>query len=81
MPFTWPLTTSGDGAASSMALYAQIAADGDTATAGCVMSLSQMQAMYLLGRDLNWNNALNEVWDYAASGWLRDPTNFNVIIW
>jgi len=77
MSITWPLTTGGDGAASSMAIYAQMTGG----TAKCVMSLSQMQAQYLLGRDLDWNNGQSRMWDYSNKGWLRDPTTFNVIGW
>ncbi len=82
MPITWPLTTGGDGAASAMAIYAGITeSDDGKSTARCVMNLSQMQAMYLLGRDLDWNNDQNQLWDYTANGWLRDTSKYNVITW
>ena len=81
MSITWPLTTGGDGAASSMAIYAQVTGSGGSVTAGCVTDLSQMQAMYLLGRDLDWNNDESQLWDFTSNGWLRDPSSFNVITW
>lgn len=37
----WPLTSGGDGAASGLAIYG----DMNGGTPGCVMSMSQMQAM------------------------------------
>lgn len=77
----WPLTTGGDGAASSLAIYGKITGGVSGATAGCVMGLSQMQAQYLLGRTLEWNNDLNELWDHTQNGFLRDPTSFDVITW
>lgn len=81
MSISWPLSNAGIGAASSMAVYAQVAESNGKATSGCVVNLSQMQAMYLLGRDLNWNNDHNKVWDYTAGGWLRDPQGFNELTW
>jgi len=81
MSLPWPVTNGGDGASSSMAVYAQVTPNGGVATAGCVMGLSQMQSMYLLGRTLDWNNGQSQMWDYNAQGWLRDPTTFNVITW
>jgi hypothetical protein len=58
-----------------MAVYANF--DGNSP--GCVMGLSQMQAMYLLGRDLEWRS--DGIYDSGESGLVRDPTNFNVITW
>jgi len=43
------------------------------------MALSQMQAMYLLGRGLEWQSG--GLWDSGENGLVRDPENFNVIIW
>jgi len=58
-----------------MAIYANF--NGDSP--GCVMPLSQMQAMYLLGRGLEWRN--DGIFDAAEDGLIRDPENFNVITW
>ena len=71
----WPLTSNGNGAASSMAIYANF----DGGSPGCVMALSQMQAMYLLGRQLEWRS--DGLWDNSAQGLVRDPDSFNVITW
>ena len=81
MTIDWPLSASGDGASSALAIYAQVTGTGDSATAGCVMSLTQMQAMYLLGRKLNWDDSVGEVWDYTAGGYLVDPETYQTIQW
>ncbi|ORY34681.1 hypothetical protein BCR39DRAFT_556195 [Naematelia encephala] len=81
----WPLTSGGDGSASSIAIYGQITSDSGsspaTAQAGCVMTLSQMQAMYLLGRTLEWaKTEPNELYDDTAGGVLLDPTTYQPIM-
>ena len=43
------------------------------------MGLSQMQAMYLLGKNLEWR--ADGIYDGAEDGLIRDPVNFNVINW
>ena len=43
------------------------------------MALSQMQAMYLLGRQLEWRS--DGLWDNSEQGLVRDPDSFNVITW
>ncbi len=78
---SWPFSPNGDGAASSLAVYAQLTGNGNTATAGCVMSLSEMQVMYILGRSLKWDNTLDEMYDNTAGGYLVDPTSFLPITW
>lgn len=72
---TWPLSSGGNGAASNMAIYANI----NNGSPGCVMALSQMQAMYLLGRSLEWR--ADGLWDNGEQGLIRDPTSFSVITW
>ena len=71
------MSSGGDGSSSSMAIYGQSAGT----SAGCVMSLSQMQAMYLLGRALKWDNQQNELWDETAAGYVSDPKSFAVVTW
>jgi hypothetical protein len=78
---SWPLTTSGDGASSSLAIYGELTSTTGGVKAGCVTSLSQMQAMYLLGRSLEWRNDVEEVYDNTAGGFLLDPTTYNEIPW
>jgi hypothetical protein len=73
----WPLTDAGDGAASSLAIYSQISGK----TPGCVLSLSQMQAMYLLGRDLEWRMDVNQMYDNTQGGFIVDPTSFEPVTW
>ncbi|AGV14536.1 cell wall surface anchor protein, variant [Cryptococcus neoformans var. grubii H99] len=75
----WPLTTSGDGASSSIAIYAHTAATDGGVSVGCVMGLSQMQAMYLLGRDLRWGDSAGTLYDNTAGGNLLDPTTYATI--
>jgi len=58
-----------------MAIYANF----DGGSPGCVMALSQMQAMYLLGRQLEWRS--DGLWDNSEQGLVRDPDSFNVITW
>ncbi|KAE8541702.1 hypothetical protein D1P53_001873 [Cryptococcus gattii VGV] len=76
----WPLTTNGDGASSSIAIYAHTTATDGGVSVGCVMGLSQMQAMYLLGRDLTWNDSAGTLYDNTAGGNLLDPTTYATII-
>ncbi|KAK1928023.1 hypothetical protein DB88DRAFT_480097 [Papiliotrema laurentii] len=71
----WPLTSGGNGAASSLAIYAGFQGSAP----GCMMPLSQMQAMYILGRMLEWR--ADGIWDSTANGLLRDPTSFEVLTW
>lgn len=73
----WPLSSAGDGAASSMAIYAGMKGGAP----GCVTSLSQMQAMYLLGRDLEWRDDKSELYDNTSDGFLLDPVTFQQIPW
>jgi hypothetical protein len=65
MSFEWPLASAGDGAASSIAFYGKVNSTGGGSAADCVIPLStlvsftllirdQQQAMYLLGRSLEW---------------------------
>lgn len=77
----WPLTTNGDGASSSIAIYAHTTATDGGVSVGCVMGLSQMQAMYLLGRDLTWNDSAGTLYDNTAGGNLLDPTTYATITW
>ena len=77
----WPLTTSGDGSSSDMVFYAQLSTSGSTTTPGCVLTLTQMQAMYCLGRSLQWKSDVNEVYDNTAGGILVDPTSYQPIVW
>jgi hypothetical protein len=79
---SWPLTSSGDGASSSLAVYAELtSAEQGGVTAGCVTDLSQMQAMYLLGRSLEWRNDKEQVYDNTAGGYLLDSTSYQPILW
>ena len=78
---SWPLTSSGDGSSSGMAIYGQLTTSGNTAQAGCVYVLDQMQAMYLLGRNLQWRNNVSEAYDNTAGGVLVDPTTFQPLTW
>lgn len=71
----WPLTNNGNGAGSSMAFYGNI----KNGKPSCVMSLSQMQAMYLLGRDLEWRGS--ELWDNTQGGPVSDPSSFQPLGW
>ena len=74
----WPLSSGGDGASSSLAIYASIT--GGTSP-GCVTHLTQMQAMYLLGRSLEWREADNQLFDNTAGGFIVDPTSYQPIVW
>lgn len=77
----WPLSTDGDGAGSSLAIYADLPVGDGTTHPGCVMVLTQMQVAYLLGRELQWNTNLGQVWDFTGGGFLLDPAEFNTMTW
>lgn len=72
----WPLTSDGDGAASGLAIYGDV----NGGSPGCVMAMSQMQAMYLLGRNVEWRGG-NQLWDNTASGYISDPSTFQPVSW
>ncbi|WWC73669.1 uncharacterized protein I206_107641 [Kwoniella pini CBS 10737] len=59
---SWPMSSEGDGAASSVGVYAGII----HGKPNCVMSLSQMTAMYMLGRSLSWDEGGTL---YDENGW------------
>ena len=77
----WPFTTAGDGSSSGMLFYSQLSTSGSSSTPGCVLSLSQMQAMYCLGRDLEFRGDAQDIYDNTAGGFLMDPTSFQPIVW
>jgi hypothetical protein len=78
----WPLSSDGDGAESSLAIFGDLpGGDGDTSRPGCIMKLSQMQVAYLLGRDLQWDSSVGEVWDFTGVGTLLDPLSFAIMKW
>ena len=43
------------------------------------MALSQMQAMYLLGRSLEWRSG--GLWDNTESGFVLDPDSYAQLTW
>lgn len=77
----WPLSTDGDGAGSSLAIYGQIPVGDGRTHPRCVMVLSQMQVAYLLGRELQFNNNLDQIWDFTGSGFLLDPESWSTMAW
>lgn len=40
-----------------------------------------MQAMYLLGRDLEWRMDVNQMYDNTQGGFIVDPTSFEPVTW
>lgn len=78
---TWPISTDGDGAASSLAIYADIPLGDGTVKPGCAMILSQKQVAYILGRDLLWNSNLGQVWDFTGDGFLLEPVDYATMTW
>ena len=78
---SWPLSTDGDGAGSSLAIYADLPVGDGTTHPKCVMVLSQMQVAYLLGRELQWNTNLGQVWDFTDGGFLLEPVEYHTMTW
>lgn len=79
----WPISADGDGAASDIAIYGNLpGGDGDTWKPGCVMTVTQQQVSYLLGRDLQWVSDLGKIYDWVGKGYLLDTeTNYGQMIW
>jgi hypothetical protein len=72
----------GDAAESSLAVYGDLpGGEDDPMRPGCVMLLSQMQVAYILGRDLQWNSTLGQMFDYTGGGYMLDPQSFGTMIW
>ncbi|WVF68235.1 hypothetical protein IAT40_003000 [Kwoniella sp. CBS 6097] len=64
----WPLSEGGDGASSSIGIYGQL----NGGSPGCVINMSQMQAMFILGRNLTWEGN-GTLYDETAGVTLVDP--------
>ncbi|WVO14331.1 hypothetical protein L204_101963 [Cryptococcus depauperatus] len=75
----WPISSAGDGSSSSIAVYAKTSATEGGVSIGCVLSMSQMQAMYLLGRDLKWDDSTGTLYDNTAGGKVSDPTTYQPV--
>ncbi|OCF42649.1 hypothetical protein I317_03508 [Kwoniella heveanensis CBS 569] len=69
----WPLSEGGDGASSSIGIYAQF----NGGSPGCVISMSQMQAMFILGRNLTWQTD-GTLYDETAGETLVDPVTSKI---
>lgn len=78
----WPLTDKEDGDASSLAIYGQISEK--TGQPECVMYLSQMQVVYILGRSLEWRSRAGggaRIWDDIDHGFLVEPGTTRILEW
>ncbi|KAL7425186.1 hypothetical protein Q5752_000874 [Cryptotrichosporon argae] len=75
---SWPFSTDGDGDASSLLIYGDVAEDSTGASAGCVVALSEMQVMYILGRTLTWETD-GTIYDSTAGGYLSDSSTYATI--
>lgn len=73
----WPLSGSGAGQASSMAIYANF----NGGAPGCAMGISPAQAGYLEGRTLEWKGAEDQMWDATSAGLLLNTDTWAPMGW
>jgi hypothetical protein len=93
----WPLTDTGVGSSSSLAIYGQVTASGGGATAGCVMSMGESNPVYSVARPLMMLTdqmqamyllgrsltwtTADVLYDNTVNGTVSDPVTYKPVTW